>query len=706
MSNIPTTVPLLNNSDKNATYFNRELSWLAFNERVLANSFDKTMPLGERLRFVSIAASNLDEFYMIRLAGLYQLKTRGFTTLPEQNISIDNLILQITERAKQLETTQRQQLSALLKECEETGVFLSEEADLSSKDIKWLKYWYETHILPLLAPTTLDPSHPFPFIQNKGKCVFFELRSTAGEIIRSVILLPENIQRFVKLPGEEIRIVCIETVIKIFIHIIYPHHTIKSFGIFRLLRDSEIEIDDEADDLIRQFETALRARRLGNSVSLTVSDGLSSEAIKFFTEEMRLRENQITIASGHIGINDFSKFLSFLDPSLFFPPYEARFPQRILDFKGDCFAAIRNKDIIIQHPYESFDVVLRFLEQAAADPLVLTVRQTLYRTSADSPIVKALVTAAENGKTVSALIEIKARFDEENNIELAGRLGRAGVQVAYGLANMKIHAKLSLITRLESEKLVSYAHFGTGNYHPLTAKIYTDFSYFTCNPDLCNDAWNIFNYLTSHVKPHKFKKVIISPFSSEKWLEERIDSEIKAAKAGEPSGIWIKANALVDKTIIKKLYYSSQAGVRSRLIIRGICCLRPKVKGLSDNIEVTSIIGRFLEHSRIYIFANGGEFLSEKNIVVIASSDLMPRNLHRRVEAFIPLENKTVRAQVLKQVMVALLQDSRNCWELQSDGRYKKREEAGGGFSSHDYFMQNPSLSGLGSFATQKNNRL
>jgi polyphosphate kinase len=651
------------------------------------------------LRFVSIAANNLDEFYMVRLAGLYQLRTRGFTTLPEQNISIDHLILQITERAKQLETTQREQLSALLNECTKMGVSLIEEAELSHGDIKWLKNWYEMHILPLLAPTTLDPSHPFPFIQNKGKCVFFELRSANGEIIKSVILIPENIQRFVKLPSEEIRIVCIETVIKIFINIIYPHHSIKSSGIFRLLRDSEIEIDDEADDLIRQFETALRARRLGNSVSLTVSDELSSDAVKFFSQEMRLRENQITIASGHIGITDFSKFLSFLDPSLFFTPYEARFPQRILDFKGDCFAAIRNKDIIIQHPYESFDVVLRFLQQAAADPQVLTVRQTLYRTSADSPIVKALVTAAENGKNVSALIEIKARFDEENNIQLAGRLERAGVQVAYGLANMKIHAKLSLITRLEAEQLVSYAHFGTGNYHPVTAKIYTDFSYFTCNSHLCRDAWHIFNYLTSHVKPDKFEKVIISPFFSANWLDTHIDSEIKAAKEGKPAGIWIKANSLVDKNIIEKLYDASQAGVKIRLIIRGICCLRPKVKGLSDNIEVTSIIGRFLEHSRVYVFANSGEFLSDKNIVVMASADLMPRNLHRRVEAYIPLENKTVRAQVLKQVMVALLQDTSNCWELQSDGRYKKRDEARVGFSSHTYFMQNPSLSGLGSLA-------
>ncbi|NCF46716.1 MAG: RNA degradosome polyphosphate kinase [Alphaproteobacteria bacterium] len=699
MSSIPTTKPLLNLNDKDDTFFNRELSWLAFNERVLANSFDTTLPLGERLRFVSIAANNLDEFYMIRLAGLYQLRTRGFTTLPEQNISIDNLILQITKRAKQLETTQREQLSALLKECTKMGVSLIEETDLSHGDIKWLKNWYETNILPLLAPTTLDPSHPFPFIQNKGKCVFFELRTATGEIIKSVILIPENIQRFVKLPSEEIRIVCIETVIKIFINIIYPHHSIKSSGIFRLLRDSEIEIDDEADDLIRQFETALRARRRGNSVSLTVSDGLSSDAVKFFSQEMRLREDQITIASGHIGITDFSKFLSFLNSSLFFKPYDARFPQRIMDFKGNCFAAIHNKDIIIQHPYESFDVVLRFLQQAAVDPQVLTVRQTLYRTSADSPIVKALVTAAENGKNVSALIEIKARFDEENNIQLAGRLERAGVQVAYGLANMKIHAKLSLITRLEAEQLVSYAHFGTGNYHPVTAKIYADFSYFTCNPDLCRDAWHIFNYLTSHVKPHKFEKVIISPFFSENWLETHIDSEIKAAKAGKSAGIWIKANALVDKNIIEKLYDASQAGVKIRLIIRGICCLRPKVKGLSDNIEVTSIIGRFLEHSRVYVFANGGEFLSDKNIVVMASADLMPRNLHRRVEVFIPLENKTVRAQVLKQVMVALLQDTSNCWELQSDGQYKKRDEAGVGFSSHNYFMQNPSLSGLGSLA-------
>ncbi len=699
MSNIPPTKPLISSAEKDDAFFSRELSWLAFNERVLANSFDRRLPLGERLRFISIAATNLDEFYIIRLAGLYQLSTRGFTTLPGYNTSIEGLILQITERAKQLEISQRKQLNTILKESEKAGVFLIKEDDLTQQDITWLKNWYEKNILPLLAPTTLDPSHPFPFIQNNGKGVFFELRSTTSEIVKSVILIPENVQRFVKLPDKGIRIVCIETVIKIFINIIYPQHSIKSSGMFRLLRDSEIEIDDEADDLIRQFETALRARRRGNGVNLTISEGLSKDVIAFLSQEMNLRDNQITIASGHIGITDFSKFLSFLDSSMFFPSYQARFPQRIVDFDGDCFAAIRDKDIIIHHPYESFDVVLRFLQQAAADPQVLTVRQTLYRTSADSPIVKALVTAAENGKTVSALIEIKARFDEENNIQLARLLERAGVQVAYGLANMKIHAKLSLITRLESGQLASYAHFGTGNYHPVTAKIYTDLSYFTSDPAICRDAWRIFNYLTSHVKPEKLEKVTISPFWSAKWIIKQIDAEINAAKAGKPSGIWMKANSLVDKNIIEKLYEASKAGVKIRLIIRGICCLRPKVKGLSDNITVTSIIGRFLEHSRIYVFANNGDFLSDKNIVVMASADLMPRNLYQRVETFIPLENETVRAQVLKQVMAALLQDTSNCWELQPNGQYKKKIKSENDFSSHAYFMQNPSLSGLGSLA-------
>ena len=699
MSIIPPTKPLVDSGSEKVSFFNRELSWLAFNERVLANSYDKSMPLGERLRFVSIAASNLDEFYMIRLAGLYQLRKRGFTTLPEQNISIDNLILKIVERAKQLEISQRKQLKLILSECAKAGVFLIEEADLTSEDIEWLESWYEKHTLPLLSPTTLDPSHPFPFIQNNGKGVFFELSSPTGEIVKTVILIPENIQRFIKLPKNGIRVVCIETIIKMFVNIIYPQHLIKSSGMFRLLRDSEIEIDDEADDLIREFETALRARRRGNGVNLTVSEGLSKHVIAFLGHELRLIDNQITISSGHIGITDFYKFLSFLDPGLFFETYQARFPQRIVDFKGDCFAAIRNKDIIIHHPYESFDVVLRFLQQAAEDTQVLTVRQTLYRTSADSPIVKALAKAAENGKSVLALIEIKARFDEENNIQLARRLERAGVQVSYGLANMKIHTKLSLITRLEAGQLVSYSHFGTGNYHPVTAKVYTDLSYFTINPKICRDAWRIFNYLTTHVKPERFEKIIISPFSSAKWLLKQIDAEIDASTKGKPSGVWMKINSLVDKEIIEKLYEASQAGVIIKIIVRGICCLRPKVKGLSDNITVTSIIGRFLEHSRIYVFANNGEFLSDRNLVVMSSADLMPRNLYRRVETFIPLENETVRAQVLKQVMVALLQDKSNCWELQPDGQYKKHKKTENNFSSHTYFMQNPSLSGLGSLA-------
>ena len=699
MNSIPPTKRLIDPHADNTSFFNRELSWLAFNERVLANSYDNDIPLAERLRFVTIAANNLDEFYMIRLAGLYQLSTRGFTTLPDQNISLDYLILKITERAKQLEINQREQLNLILDECSKVGVFLTDETMLTSSDMQWLKSWYENQILPLLAPTTLDPSHPFPFIQNNGRGVFFELCSASGKIINSVILIPENVKRFIRLPGREVRVACIDTVIKMFINIIYPQYTVKSSGMFRLLRDSEIEVDDEADDLIRQFESALRARRRGNGVNLTVSVSLSKEVIDFLRKEMRLRESQITISDDYIGISDFSGFLDFLEPSLCFSPYQARFPQRILDFKGDCFAAIRNKDIIVHHPYESFDVVLRFLKQAAADPMVLTIRQTLYRTSLKSPIVRALVIVAENGKMVSALIEIKARFDEENNIQLARLLERAGVQVAYGLANMKIHAKLSLITRREGEKLVSYAHYGTGNYHPVTAKSYTDLSYFTCNSAICRDAWRIFNYLTSHIEPKKLEKIIISPFSSAGWFLEHIENEIHAARTGIPSGIWMKTNALVDTNIISKLYEASQAGVKIQLVVRGICCLRPKVKGLSENITVTSIIGRFLEHSRVYIFANGGEFLSNKNIVVMASGDLMPRNLYQRLETFIPLENETVREQVLKQVMLASLKDTNNCWELQSDGRYNKVKNSETNFSSHAYFMKNPSLSGQGSLS-------
>lgn len=697
MSPLFATDPLIRPAPSQSRYFDRELSWLAFNERVLANALDGAVPLAERLRFISISASNLDEFYMVRIAGLRQLEARSFKTLPESGERLDELLELVTRRAEMLKRRQQEALGRILADLKEQDCQILQAGQLDEDDYLWLQGWYAENILPLLSPTTLDPAHPFPFIQNRGKGVLIRMNSPDAEEVQSVILLPDNIERFICLPGPALRFVPVESALLEFLEMVYPGFGLVESGMFRVLRDSEIEIDDEADDLISQFESALRARRRGNVVSLAIQDSFSEEMRQLFSDEMAIAPDRIYITEGFIGLGDFAQLLDRLPKEFFYSKFQPRFPQRIIDFNGDCFAAIRNKDIIIHHPYESFDVVLRFLEQAARDPDVLTIRQTLYRTTLESPIVKALIAAAEAGKSVTALIELKARFDEENNIQLARVLERAGVQVAYGLAHLKIHAKLSLVIRREAGRLVSYTHCGTGNYHPQTAKIYTDLSYFTCDSAICRDVWRIFNYLTSHVMPTSLEKLVISPEMSHRWLLSRIEAEITAARQGQPAGVWLKCNALVDREVIDKLYEASAAGVEVHIISRGVCCLRPGVSGLSENIKVTSIIGRFLEHSRIYVFANGGPFGSPANLVYMSSADLMPRNLKRRVECFIPLENNTVRTQVLEQVLAANLKDTRNCWEMQGDGSYIKMEDTG--FSAHHYFMENPSLSGLGSLA-------
>ena len=531
-----------------------------------------------------------------------------------------------------------------------------------------------------------------------------ELTSPDGKPMQSVILLPANLPRFVKLPGVRLRLALVEAVIRASIVKIYPRHQLVSAAMFSILRDSEIEIDDEANDLIHEFENALRARQRGNVVLLTLSKDAPKPIRHLLKSAMDIDENNFFDTDGPVALNNFAELLNYIPKHLLFPAFTPRFPQRISDFNGDCFAAIHNKDIIVHHPYESFEVVVRYLQQAATDPDVLAIRQTLYRTTSNSPIVKALVQAAENGKTVTAVIELKARFDERNNIQLARALGRAGVQVAYGLTDLKIHLKMSLVVRREHGKLVSYAHVGTGNYHPITAGIYTDLSYFTCDKDVGRDAYEIFKYLTSHVQPDKLKRSFVSPHQSFPQLKLMILAEIENCKNGLPSGIWLKCNSLVDHRLIGLLYEASQAGVPIEIMARGVCCLRPGVAGLSETITVRSIIGRFLEHGRIYVFGNGGEFLSDKNIVMISSADLMPRNLRRRVECFMRLENPTIRKQVLHQIMVAHLRDEKNAWYLQPDGSYVHPQTDETSFSCHEYFMSNPSLSGLGSLAATQDN--
>ena len=698
------TDPILDGSTEDESFFNRELSWLAFNERVLSLAEDDDKPLGERIRFLAISADNLNEFFMVRVAGLRQLVDRGFKRLPKDDVDIDQLLTQIMARSAKLMARQNQVLPELIGCLRDQNIHVLSDIPDDEQDRLWLEDWFIDNVLPLITPTTLDQSHPFPFFHNDGKGMMLELTSPDSKPMQSVILLPANLPRFVKLPGDGLRLLLVEAVIRASIVKIYPRHRLVSAAMFSILRDSEIEIDDEANDLIHEFETALRARQRGNVVLLTLSKDAPKPIRRLLKSAMGIGENNFFNTDGPVALNNFSELLDYIPKHLLFPAFAPRFPQRIRDFNGDCFAAIRNKDIIVHHPYESFEVVVRYLQQAATDPDVLAIRQTLYRTTSNSPIVKALIQAAENGKTVTAVIELKARFDERNNIQLARALGRAGVQVAYGLTDLKIHLKMSLVVRREHGKLVSYTHVGTGNYHPITAGIYTDLSYFTCDKDVGRDAYEIFKYLTSHVQPDKLKRSFISPHQSTPQLKLMIRAEIENCKNGLPSGVWLKCNSLVDHRLIELLYEASQAGVPIEIVARGICCLRPGVAGLSETITVRSIIGRFLEHGRIYVFANGGEFLSDKNTVMISSADLMPRNLRRRVECFMWLENPTIRKQVLHQIMVAHLRDEKNAWYLQPDGSYVHPQTDETSFSCHEYFMSNPSLSGLGSLAATQDN--
>jgi polyphosphate kinase len=698
------TDPILDGSKEDERFFNRELSWLAFNERVLSLAEDDEKPLGERIRFLAISADNLNEFFMVRVAGLLQLVDRGFKRLPEDDVDVDQLLAQIMSRSAELMARQNQVLPELIGCLRDENIHVLSNIPDDEQDRLWLEDWFIDNVLPLITPTTLDPSHPFPFFHNDGKGMMLELTSPDGKPMQSVILLPTNLPRFVKLPGDGLRLALVEAVIRASIVKIYPRHQLVSAAMFSILRDSEIEIDDEANDLIHEFENALRARQRGNVVLLTLSKDAPKPIRHLLKSAMDIDENNFFDTDGPVALNNFAELLNYIPKHLLFPAFTPRFPQRISDFNGDCFAAIHNKDIIVHHPYESFEVVVRYLQQAATDPDVLAIRQTLYRTTSNSPIVKALVQAAENGKTVTAVIELKARFDERNNIQLARALGRAGVQVAYGLTDLKIHLKMSLVVRREHGKLVSYTHVGTGNYHSITAGIYTDLSYFTCDKDVGRDAYEIFKYLTSHVQPDNLKLSFISPHQSFPQLKLMILAEIENCKNGLPSGIWLKCNSLVDHRLIGLLYEASQAGVPIEIMARGVCCLRPGVAGLSETITVRSIIGRFLEHGRIYVFGNGGEFLSDKNIVMISSADLMPRNLRRRVECFMRLENPTIRKQVLHQIMVALLRDEKNAWYLQPDGSYVHPQTDETSFSCHEYFMSNPSLSGLGSLAATQGN--
>ena len=678
-------------------FLNRELSWLEFNYRVLGEAENKIHPLLERVKFLSISASNLDEFYMVRVAGLKGQVSAGVDHPSVDGLTPSKQLIAIREKVLDLMEKHQSCWRAAKAELQNFGINILELDTVSAKEKGWLKNYFKTKVFPVLTPMAVDPAHPFPFIPNLGFSMVLRLRRHSdGQHLRALLPLPNLLERFVRLPGDDIRLISLDSIITQNIQDIFPDFDINQAAWFRVIRDTEFEIDEEAEDLIRTMGSALKQRIHGSIIKLSVNKDIPSDLCRMITDEIEVSALDVVLHDDLIGLSDTIELYSIDRPDLKFKPFDTRFPERVRELGGDCFEAIRTKDFIVHHPYESFDVVVQFIRQAARDPNVIAVKQTLYRTSNNSPTVAALVEAAEAGKSVTAMVELKARFDEEANIKWARDLERAGANVVFGFMDKKTHAKISLVVRREGEQLRSYAHFGTGNYHPDTAKVYTDLSFFTCDPVICNDAALVFNFMTGYTAPKQLIKLSISPDNLRAKLNKLIEDEIGHAKAGRPARIFAKMNSLVDPDMIDKFYRASNAGVRINIIVRGICCLRPGLIGLSENIEVKSIIGRFLEHSRILVFGNGMELPSKQAKVFITSADLMPRNLNWRVEVMVPIENPTVHQQVLEQVMMANLLDTTQSWKMKSDGCYERPDPELDSFSAHTYFMTNPSLSGRG----------